>query len=149
MAYRLVPEHGPGQFDLARTRDNLMGTYRYRGINQPEFYKDPVARRLLGNYLVLFEGLTQIYVATKDFGGAFEALQFAEMNIPPHAMDDDRMWRALSLRYRDVARGYYDQGNRDSSRVALENLLRMNPELGSQNEIGQIFNLWKAAEPDS
>ncbi len=143
MAYRIVPEHAPGQFDPARTRRNLIETYRYRAINQPGIYKDPVARRLLGNYLVLFEGLTQALTAMKDYGGAYEALRFAETNIPPHAMDDDRMWKSLSYRYRDIARGYHDRGDTDSAVVALEDLLRVNPDLGSADAIQSILDLWK------
>ena len=126
-----------------------METYRYRGINQPEVYKDPVSRRLLGNYLVLFEGLTQALTSMEDFGGAFAALQFAEENIPPHALDDDRMWTSLSYRYRDIARGYFDRGDRDSAVVALRKLLHMNPNLGDESGIDTLFGLWQSSEPES
>ena len=151
MAYRVVPEYGPGQFDPVRTRRNLLEKYQYRGINDPDVYKDPVARRLLGNYLVLFEGLTQALTQMDDYGGAYEALQFAEANIPLHAMDDDRMWKALSYRYRDIARGYYDRGDIDSAVVALEDLVRINPDLGNANAIATIIETWKAskAQPES
>lgn len=144
MAYRLVREHGPGQFDPNRTMKNLMQTYRYRGINNPDLYKDPVARRLLGNYLVLFEGLTQALTRMGMLGQAYEALRFAEENIPPHAMDDRRMWQSLSYRYRDIARGFYDANKPDSAAMALEDLLRMNPDLGRGGDaIQTIFQLWK------
>ena len=79
----------------------------------------------------------------KDYGGAYEALRFAETNIPPHAMDDDRMWKSLSYRYRDIARGYHDRGDTDSAVVALEDLLRVNPDLGSADAIQSILDLWK------
>ena len=149
MAYRVVPEHGPGQFDPERTKKNLLEKYRYRGINQPELYKDPVARRLLGNYLVLFEGLTQALTHLEDFSGAYKALKFAETNIPPHAMDDGRMWKSLSYRYRDIARGFHDSGNTDSAVVALQDLLRINPDLGNADAIGSIIEAWKAANQQS
>jgi hypothetical protein len=145
MAYRVVPEHGPGQFDPERTKRNLLEKYRYRGINQPELYKDPVARRLLGNYLVLFEGLTQALTHLKDYSGAYEALKFAEVHIPPHAMDDGRMWKSLSYRYRDIAIGFHDNGNTDSAVVALRDLLRINPDLGNEDAIGSIIEAWKEA----
>ena len=148
MAYRVVPEYGPGQFDPVKTKRNLMKIYRYRGINQTELYKDPVARRLLGNYLVLFEGLTQALTQMEDLGGAFKALQFAEANIPPHAMDDSRMWQSLSYRYRDVARGYHNRGNTDSAVVALEHLIRLNPSLGDADAIESIIESWKAAKEE-
>ena len=146
MAYRVVREHGPGQFDPARTRRNLLEKYQYRGINEPNVYKDPVARRLLGNYLVLFEGLTQALTQMEDFGGAYEALRFAEANIPPHAMDDDRMWKSLSYRYQDIARGYHERGDTDSAVVALEDLLRINPDLGNADAIESIIEAWKATK---
>ena len=148
MAYRLVKEHGPGQFSPNRTKKNLLATYRYRGINQTDVYKDPVSRRLLGNYLVLFEGLTQALTAMEDYGGAYEALQFAKYNIPPHAMDDGRMWQSLSYRYRDIARGYFNKGQTDSARVVLQDLLRMNPDLGSIDAIESIIELWSTTEPE-
>jgi hypothetical protein len=151
MAYRVVREHGPGQFDPAKTKRNLIEKYRYRGINQTELYKDPVARRLLGNYLVLFEGLTQALTQLEDLGGAYKALQFAEANIPPHAMDDGRMWQSLSYRYRDIARGYYDRGETDSAVVALQDLLRINPTLGNADAIESIIETWKTTktQPES
>jgi hypothetical protein len=149
MAYRVVKEHGPGQFDPDQTRRNMLATYRYRGINQTEVYKDPVSRRLLGNYLVLFEGLTQALTTMKQYGGAYEALQFAEANIPPHAMDDNRMWKSLSYRYRDIARGYHDSGDIDSAKVVLEDLLRLNPDIGSMDAIDSILDLWKTPQPET
>ncbi|MEE2753962.1 MAG: DUF2723 domain-containing protein [Candidatus Latescibacterota bacterium] len=151
MAYRVVPEYGPGQFDPAKTKRNLMKTYRYRGINQTELYKDPVARRLLGNYLVLFEGLTQALTHMEDLGGAFQALQFAEANIPPHAMDDSRMWQSLSNRYRDIAGGYHDRGDTDSAIVALEHLIRINPSVRDADKVESTIESWKAmkAEPEA
>lgn len=149
MAYRLVKEHSPGQFDPARTMHNMMQVYRYRGINQTDIYKDPVSRRLLGNYLVLFEGLTQALTAMENYDEAYQALKFAETNIPPHAMDDDRMWKSLSYRYRDIAKGYLLSGNRDSAVAALKDLLRLNPELGDTSGIEEIFDLWRPASPDS
>ncbi len=148
MAYRLVDNHGPGQFDILKAAQNLMSQYRYRGVNDETVYKDPVARRLLGNYLVLFEGLVQAFVQIGQYGNAMTALAFAEANIPPHALDDASMWVPLSYRYRDIALGFHEAGKTDSAVVALERLINLNPNIANADEVGTIIDAWRS-EADS
>ena len=144
MAYRLVDTHGPGQFDILKASQNLMEKYRYRGVNDETVYKDPVARRLLGNYLVLFEGLVQAFVQVGQYANAMATLGFAEQHIPPHALDDADMWVPLSYRYRDIALGYQEAGKIDSAVVALERLISLNPSLTNADEVGSIIDTWRA-----
>ena len=144
MAYRLVDTHGPGQFDILKASQNLMEKYRYRGVNDETVYKDPVARRLLGNYLVLFEGLVQAFVQVGQYANAMATLGFAEQHIPPHALDDAGMWVPLSYRYRDIALGYQEAGKIDSAVVALERLISLNPSLANPGEVGSIIDTWRA-----
>ncbi len=59
MVYRLVRQRAPGQFDAGLTSRHLLENYRYTGIADATVYKDPVARRLISNYLVIFEGLVR------------------------------------------------------------------------------------------
>ena len=148
MAYRLVDHHGPGQFDILKASQNLMTKYRYRGVNDETVYKDPVARRLLGNYLVLFEGLVQAFVQVEQYANAMTTLAFAEQHIPPHALDDASMWVPLSYRYRDIALGYQKAGKVDSAVVALERLISLNPTLENADEVGSIIDTWRT-ETDS
>ena len=148
MAYRLVDHHGPGQFDILKASQNLMTKYRYRGVNDETVYKDPVARRLLGNYLVLFEGLVQAFVQVEQYANAMTTLAFAEQHIPPHALDDASMWVPLSYRYRDIALGYQKAGKVDSAVVALERLISLNPTLANADEVGSIIDTWRT-ETDS
>tara|TARA_Y100000588_G_scaffold225334_1_gene239255 strand:- start:8686 stop:11199 length:2514 start_codon:yes stop_codon:yes gene_type:complete len=147
MAYRLVDNHGPGQFDILKASENLMTKYRYRGVNDEAVYKDPVARRLLGNYLVLFEGLVQAFIQIGQYGNALTTLAFAEKYIPPHALDEASMWVSLSYRYRDIALGYQQGGKVDSAVVALERLIDLRPDLANADEVRAIIDTWRAESP--
>ena len=124
-----------------------MTKYRYRGVNDEAVYKDPVARRLLGNYLVLFEGLVQAFIQIGQYGNALTTLAFAEKHIPPHALDEASMWVSLSYRYRDIALGYQQGGKVDSAVVALERLIDLNPDLANADEVGAIIDTWRAESP--
>jgi hypothetical protein len=143
MAWRLVAENQPGQFDVARAEHNLKTTYLYRGIADSTVYKDPVARRLLGNYLVLFEGLVQAYIQTGDLGKAYDTILFAEKTIPAHALDESGIAQAVSFHFRDVAMKYRDRGNVDSAILSLEQLLRLNPGISNKEAVRQVIETWK------
>ncbi len=57
MVWRVVQEPNPDLMDLEKTRHNLWNVYRYRGIADPEVYKDGQIRTLLRNYTVSFHQL--------------------------------------------------------------------------------------------
>lgn len=148
MAYKLTEQYRPGQFDILKASRNLIQSYRYRGVNDANVYKDPVASRLLGNYLVLFEGLAQSLMQIGQHGNAFTALQFAEEYIPAHALNDRSLWRSLSFHYREIALGYNQEGKADSAVVALEHLLRLNPGLENADAVQSVIDAWRDVEPE-
>ena len=57
MVWRVVQDPNPELMDLDRTRHNLWNVYQYRGIADPEVYKDEQIRTLLRNYTVSFHQL--------------------------------------------------------------------------------------------
>ncbi|MCY3772346.1 MAG: DUF2723 domain-containing protein [Gemmatimonadetes bacterium] len=57
MAWRIVRDPNPELMDLDRTRHNLWNVYQYRGIADPEVYKDEQVSTLLRNYTVSFHQL--------------------------------------------------------------------------------------------
>jgi len=144
MAYRLVKERALGQFDTRRTAHNLLEVYHYNGIADSTVYKDTVARRLLGNYLVIFEGLVRAYIQQGLYSEAFRVLQKAETRVPPHAIDGLEAWSFLSERYRDLAKGFADAGNIDSAVLSVEELLRATPpDLPDRDRIEDLIRTWK------
>lgn len=57
MVWRVLPDPDPDLMDVERTRHNLWNVYQYRGIADPQVYKDPQIRTLLRNYTVSFHQL--------------------------------------------------------------------------------------------
>ena len=60
MTMKLVPEKVTGSATEALER-NLFDVYRFRGINDPEIYKDENTARLLGNYRACVLSLAEAY----------------------------------------------------------------------------------------
>ena len=146
MAYRLGRERGTGQFSIERTASGLFGRYRFEGVADRGVYKDPVARRLLGNYLVLFDGLARAYLQREQPGKAFEVLQRAEALIPPHALDSPLTWASLASRYREVMRLYHETGQTDSAVLCLEELVRVDPGVEDRDRIEAIIQSWQTQQ---
>ncbi len=143
MAYRLVKSRATGQFDPKRTARNMLNTYRYRGVADSTVYKDPVARRLLGNYLVIFNGLVQANIQGEDYEDAFQVLQQAEKFIPPHALDPPESWNLLSEYYRTLAIKFAEVGQAKPALASMEELLRLNPNTDDREKIEGIIQEWK------
>lgn len=145
MCYRLTKDRALGQFDINITARHLFHTYRYTGIADRTVYKDAVARRLLSNYLVIFEGLVRAYLQQGLPGLALHTLRQAEMHVPPHALEASGTWDALANHYRQVALKYVESNRIDSALISLEELIRVNPEVEDRAEIEATINTWKAA----
>ncbi len=60
MTMRLVPDRDLGP-DAEALKRNLFEVYRFRGVNDPEVYKDENTARLLGNYRACVMQLAEIY----------------------------------------------------------------------------------------
>lgn len=143
MAYKLGTFYGVGQFDTQKASKNLLETYRYTSVSDSTVYKDPVARRLLSNYLVLFEGLTQAYIQHGLYKDAYQILQKAEERIPPHALDNRDAWQIAGRHYKDLAVKLSESGDFDLAVASLESLLRLGPPIQNSDEIEAIIRKWK------
>ena len=143
MAYRLVKTQAPGQFDTRRTARNVLNTYRYEGVADSTVYKDPVARRLLGNYIVIFDALIRAYIREGLYTSAFQVLQQAEKRLPAHALDPPESWNLLAEHYRLLAAKFEKAGQIDSAVTCIEELLRVNPNARDREKIEQIVRTWK------
>ena len=127
MVYRLVRQRAPGQFDAGLTSRHLLDNYRYTGISDETVYKDPVARRLISNYLVIFEGLVRALHLQDSPSEALRVIQVAENTIPPESVGADVWYSLMHSSYRQLAVSFLRAGKRDSAILCLEELIRINP----------------------
>jgi tetratricopeptide (TPR) repeat protein len=95
MAYKLVKTRGYEQFDEEKIRHNLLEVYRYTGVADSTVHKDPVARRLLSNYLILFDGLIRAYIQLGMHKEAYDVLAELEERVPPYALDSPETYLIL------------------------------------------------------
>lgn len=82
MVWRIVQNPNPELMDLDRTRHHLWNVYQYRGIADPEVYKDEQVRTLLRNYTVSFHQLALNRWKRGEFDQAIDAIEkYLELNI--------------------------------------------------------------------
>ena len=127
MVYRLVRQRAPGQFDAESTSRHLLENYRYTGIADATVYKDPVARRLISNYLVIFEGLVRAMHLEERPSEALRIIKVAETTIPPESVGSSVWYSLMHTSYRQLAVSYLRAGKRDSAALCLEKLIRVTP----------------------
>ena len=145
MAYKLVKTRALGQFDHQITTRNLLEVYRYTSVADSTVHKDPVARRLLSNYLVLFDGLARAYIQIGKYKDAYLILTELEKRVPPHALDIPETWQLAGQHYRDLAVQFADAGEIDLAISSLENLLRLGPPIANPDDIRALIDKWKNA----
>lgn len=143
MAYKLVKSRGYEQFEEEKIRRNLLDVYRYTGVADSTVHKDPVARRLLGNYLILFDGLVRAYIRLGMHREAYEVLVEVEKRVPPYALDFPETWQLVGQHYRDLALYFYESGDVTRAVSALENFLRLGPPIENPEDVHAIINTWK------
>lgn len=143
MAYKLVKTRGPEQFEEEKIRRNLLEVYRYTGVADSTVHKDPVARRLLSNYLILFDGLVRAYIRLGMHTEAYEVLMEVEKRVPPYALDFPETWQLVGHHYRDIALYFYRSGDVTRAVASLENLLRLGPPLENPEDIRRLIEVWK------
>ncbi len=127
MVYRLVRQRAPGQFDAGLTSRHLLENYRYTGIADATVYKDPVARRLISNYLVIFEGLVRTLHLQNRPSEALQVIRVAESTIPPESVGREVWYSLMHESYRKLAVSYLRAEKRDSASLCLEELIRISP----------------------
>lgn len=145
MAYKLVETRGNGQFDKERARRNLLEVYRYTGVADSTVHKDPVARRLLSNYLILFDRLVRDYLQTGMYKSAYDVLAELEKRVPPYALDIPEAWQELGGRhYGELAQRFANAGDSALVIASLENLLRLGPPIENPEDIHALIDKWKS-----
>ena len=107
MAYKLVESRGYEQFEEEKIKRNLLEVYRYTGVADSTVHKDPVARRLLSNYLILFDGLARAYIRLGMHEEAYDVLAELEKRVPPYALDSPETYLIL---YDGLVRAYIRLG---------------------------------------
>lgn len=143
MAYKLVKTRGYEQFEEEKIRRNLLEVYRYTGVADSTVHKDPVARRLLSNYLILFDGLVRSYIRLGMHEEAYDVLAELEKRVPPYALDFPETWQLVGQHYRALALYFYESGDVTRAVSALENLLRLGPPIENPEDIHAIIDTWK------
>ncbi len=144
MAYKLVRTRGYEQFEEEKIRRNLLEVYRYTGVADSTVHKDPVARRLLGNYLILFDGLVRAYIRMGMHEEAYDVLVEVEKRVPPYALDFPETWQFVGEHYRALALYFYESGDITRAVSSLENLLRLGPRLENPEDIRRLIDRWKS-----
>ena len=143
MAYKLVETRGYEQFEEEKIKRNLLDVYRYTGVADSTVHKDPVARRLLSNYLILFDGLVRAYIRLGMHEEAYDVLAEVEKRVPPYALDFPETWQLVGQHYRELALYFYESGDVTRAVSALENLLRLGPPIENPEDIHAIIDRWK------
>ena len=143
MAYKLVKSRGYEQFEEEKIKRNLLDVYRYTGVADSTVHKDPVARRLLSNYLILFDGLVRAYIRLGMHEEAYDVLAEVEKRVPPYALDFPETWQLVGQHYRELALYFYESGDVTRAVSALENLLRLGPPIENPEDIHAIIDRWK------
>ncbi len=144
MAYKLVKSRGYEQFEEEKIKRNLLEVYRYTGVADSTVHKDPVARRLLSNYLILFDGLVRAYIRLGMYEEAYDVLTEVEKRVPPYALDFPETWQLVGQHYRELALYFYESGDVTRAVSALENLLRLGPPIENPEDIHAIIDRWKS-----
>ena len=127
MVYHLVRQRAPGQFDAGLTSRHLLDNYRYSGISDSTIYKDPVAQRLISNYLVIFEGLVRALHLQERPSEALRIIKVAESTIPPESVGQEVWYSLMHRSYWQLAASFLRAGKRDSAILCLEELIRISP----------------------
>jgi hypothetical protein len=148
MVRKLVTTNGRGQFNLEATAANLTEKYHYRALRDTTVYKDPVATRLLSNYLIIYDAMLRALLQTQQYDRAYEALLFAEDSIPPGGLPGaEGSWQGLSRRYWELAAAYKLAGQMDRSNDCVDHFIQTYPGLDADYKptlMGKLDSLIEA-----
>jgi hypothetical protein len=97
LVQKIVPYKGWG-LSPTNIKKNIMGVYRYRGLNDPTVYYDETNRNILLNYRSAFLRLAQYYSQRDSIAETKEVLRFMDEKISPDVFS----WKASSLYLRAI-----------------------------------------------
>ena len=98
LVFRLVPEEGKSQINLERTAHNAYELYNYRGLEDPDIYKDENTKKLLTNYSAAFSYMAVKAQQAKDLEAAAKHLRNAARFSPSNM----RLFEGLSSVYGEL-----------------------------------------------
>ena len=147
-AYRLSNTRQAGQFHPKRTEHNLTNVYQYNGFTDTATFKDPVARRLLSNYVWPFAQVAQNYIQQNKPTKALEILHQAKQAVSPQILDNEHQdtYLVLAELYRHLAIRFSDTGHLDEAITSLEGLLYFHPTIENRNDLEAQINLWRGSK---
>ncbi len=152
MVYRLVRQRASGQFDAGLTSRHLLENYRYTGIADPGVYKDPVASRLISNYLAFFKGLVRAMDVQNRQSEALRIIEVAKRTIPPESVGQEVWYSLMHESYRQLAVSYHRAGKPDSASLCLAELIRICPYEGERKHLRAVIQSLKTTtetEPEA
>lgn len=148
LAYRLTTTRETGQFNADRTEHNITNVYRFDGFANATTYKDPVARRLMSNYVWPFASVAQNHIQQNKPIQALNILQRAEQAISPTVLGQEYRdtYLILAELYRHLTVQFSDAGKMEEAITSLEGLLRIYPEVENRKNLEAQINLWRAKQ---
>jgi hypothetical protein len=127
MTYRVVPEKGKDMVDAEKLRYRLSEVFRFRGLDDPEVYKNVNDKRLIANYISTFLQLADYY---RKEGNMEEATSYARKTTQLYP-DSYRPFLYL-------AQLYSESGQLDEFRQLVET---SRPELGERLYVNSAYTL--------
>ena len=145
-------QRAAGQFDAGLTSRHLLENYRYTGIADPGVYKDPVASRLISNYLAFFKGLVREMDVQNRQSEALRIIEVAKRTIPPESVGQEVWYSLMHESYRQLAVSYHRAGKPDSASLCLAELIRICPYEGERKRLRAVIQSLKTTtetEPEA
>jgi tetratricopeptide (TPR) repeat protein len=127
MAYRVVPEKGKNMVDPEKLRYRLSEVFKFRGLNDPEVYKNENDTRLIANYVSTFLQLAEYY---RNEGRIEEAIA--------QAREAAELYTDSYRPYLYLAQLYSETGQLDKVEQMVETC---RPELGERLYINSAYAL--------
>ena len=138
LVLRLVREKGSQQLDPARSLHNLWDLYLYRGVNDPNVYKDEQTKKLLSNYQASYVYLAQVLMQEGKNEEAVKQMERLNELVPP----DD--WKASLFQ----AQIFTNMGRYAEAAEHMKKTIEMNPEF-TQGKLNLPLLLERAGKVDS